>query len=1349
MPEATPHDGTTREALVLRARDAWIDRLLDRSRRNPLLYYRTLKTGTLELEGADPDTYAALLGGESVQIARLLPQADAVKTAGVAQEIRRRAQANTEEKGIETLYLAVGMASWPAGDGGRPPEAPVLLLPVAIEARGREGRSFALKRSGDAQVSLVLLQELEAAFGRAIAAESVLAGAGAEGEPFDPAPVLDRLAGAAQGIGGFVVRPRTVLGNFSYQKMAIVRDLREGEAAMAGHDLIAALAGHAGAREAVLGARTDVDPRQLDRTPPEQEFLVLDADSSQQRVVAAVLRGQDGVIHGPPGTGKSQTIVNLLAELAAHGRRTLFVAEKRAALEVVQRRLQGVGLGHLYLDLHGADVSRRQVALQLADSLKLVGEAVPAGGAELHRTFAERRQRLNAHAERMHAARQPAGRSVFELYGELLALPADVRSAVRWRGAALTALVPTVAEEVESLLIEAGGFDGLFLRTDPSPWTHADVPDGAAAERAAALASDLAREHWPALRADLEAIAAQTGLTPPASLEDAGPYLELLEEVAATLSRYQEALFDEDLPALAEALAPGLGGGFAAVWAWCSSGDYRTARSRLLGLRRPDGRSDRPPAADARDAAGQGRRWRARAAGTSAPRAVADLAAVGDRLKAVLDGVTALSATLGRSDLRHLPLPELEALLNALAADETTPRRLPRLRQIERRLDAVGVRPLVAELRRDRPPAASWPRRFRSAWLASCLSAAQAADPEIAGFNGRTHDRFVADFEALDRDRLALAVARVKRAHAERVIDVMNRFPEQDALVRREAAKRARHLPLRALLAQAPDVLTALFPCWMASPLAVSQLIGTDRRYFDVVLFDEASQVLPEDAVAALLRASHAVVAGDRFQLPPTAFFAAGGDDGAAEDEDAPATAGFESLLDLMAGFVPQWSLDWHYRSKDERLIAFANRHIYDGRLVTFPGASEASAVAHVLVPAALVDGQADSASPEVTRVVELVLEHARRRPGDTLGVITLGITHANRIQAALDAARRDHPELDAFFDESRAERFFVKNLERVQGDERDAVLLSTGVGKDRAGRLDYRSFGPLNGEGGRRRLNVAITRARKTMTLVSSFTHQDMDPARATGATGTALLRDYLQYTDSGGRSFGEGRITAVAPNPFEEDIAAALEAAGIPVVPQWGASRYRIDLVARHPERPGQFVLAIECDGAAYHSSPTARDRDRLRQQHLEALGWTFHRIWSTDWYQRREEEVRRAVEAYRQAVAAADRRSGGEPDVPSAPAPGGGPPPAPAASGGGAGRGPRPPVEPGWKIDEYDDSELTALVRWVQSDGRLRTDEELLKELIRELGFQRRGSRIEGRLHRAIGAARLQPWSPATAA
>ena len=255
-----------------------------------------------------------------------------------------------------------------------------------------------------------------------------------------------------------------------------------------------------------------------------------------------------------------------------------------------------------------------------------------------------------------------------------------------------------------------------------------------------------------------------------------------------------------------------------------------------------------------------------------------------------------------------------------------------------------------------------------------------------------------------------------------------------------------------------------------------------------------------------------------------------------------------------------------------------------------------------------------------------------------SLGVIAMGIKHANRIDEALRRARAIDEDLDAFLDgtaseQARKETFFVKNLERVQGDERDAIILTIGYGKNADGRMLYR-FGPVNNEGGERRLNVAITRARSRMTVVSSFSAADMDPARLR-AEGAKMLGRYLAYAESGGADLGHVAKDKPDLNPFERDVEARLRAAGIPLIAQYGCSGYWIDYAAQHPTRPGQMVLAIECDGASYHSSATARDRDRLRQEHLERLGWTFHRIWSQDWFYRREAETERALAAYQAAL------------------------------------------------------------------------------------------------------------------
>jgi len=555
----------------------------------------------------------------------------------------------------------------------------------------------------------------------------------------------------------------------------------------------------------------------------------------------------------------------------------------------------------------------------------------------------------------------------------------------------------------------------------------------------------------------------------------------------------------------------------------------------------------------------------------------------------------------------------------------------------------------------------------------------------------------------------------------------MNQFPEQETLIRGEAARIRRHKPLRQTFAQAADVLTAVCPCWMASPLSVCQLI-TATDMFDYVIFDEASQVLPEDAVPSILRGKHVIVAGDNQQLPPSPFFATIEE----EDEADGIAAAFESLLDMMIPFVKGFHLNWHYRSRDESLIAFSNTHIYDDRLITFPGPGGGAAISHVFVdyiPSS--DGQEDSSGGEVQKVVELILHHARSTPGRTLGVITMGIKHANRIQALLDKETSHYPELAEFLDPGRPERFFVKNLERVQGDERDVIILSVGYGKDRAGQLSLK-FGPILSAGGRRRLNVAATRAREQVIVVSSFVYSDINSTKVKPHSGLEFLKNYLQYASSGGRLLSHGELTNEPMNDFEADVYEALCAKGIEVVPQVGCSKFRIDLAACHPTQPGRFVLAIECDGASYHSSYTARDRDRLRQQQLENLGWTFHRIWSTDWFMHRNDEVDRAVHAFQKAVAASDR------PIPAKllqPVPLDHSIPASKVFEERSRTPLNAPIPVRDTITDYTDRELQALIHWVQSDGKLRTHDEIADEMFDALPFTRRGARIEAALREAI--------------
>ncbi len=1229
-----------------------------------MLYYRELRVGSLNLTAADRDGLAALLSGQAVSLAKLCPGEDRVSTAARVKEIARKSRENSEERGLETMSLAAGYATWRGEEGKRPTNAPVLLVPIAVNARERAGPT--LSRSGEPQVNPVLQQVLASRFRCQIDPAVLLAAADTDpdrdDDPFNLDGLLAKLDELCRGVPEFGIRRTIYLGNFHFHKMAMVRDLRDHPEHLVEHDLIAALAGdvEAQARASSTGGAggAEPDPRQFDQLPPRSEFLFLDADASQHKAIHVALGGRNAVVQGPPGTGKSQVIANLIVCAAAEGKRVLFVAEKRAALQVVLDRLARAQLGALALDLHGGETSRRVIAGRIRDALEYISKGEPVVSDAILSKFEDRRSRLNAHVARMHASRAPAGMSVFQLQGKLLrADPNGATIKTRFRGPSLLHLDARVAAEVKDMLIEACALGTLFLGTEDSPWTATTFRDGHAVQQAIDIATASADELWPQARRAIEIALAPHRAAPLANLTDAQGALSVARDVADFLGKYRSSLFGEDLPRLAAALRPAGRGWAARAWASIAGSAYRNGKATVL-RHALSITSPQQMLADVRRAADLAARWRR--AGFDAPTPIKlDVTAASNAVERLRKELATLQAISGCGELATRPPNEFGAVLEAMRDGAAVARRIPALRSLERRFEQHGLTALVRELREGHVEAARWPAAFERTWLQSCLEHALAEDPELAAFSGQIHGKFVEEFRELDRQRLELAAKRVAGRHVAESLKMLAALPAQAAVVRREAEKKMRHLPFRRLMEQAPDVLAALFPCLMCSPLSVSQLLPVKHGLFDLVIFDEASQVLAEDAVPALMRGTRAVVSGDHHQLPPTPFFADGSDE---EDDDtdgpdgvvaavaqaADATKGFESLLSMMSAFAPSPMLQWHYRSRDERLIAFSNHHIYGGRLTTFPSPGGTIAVEHILVKGdTLLDtGRDDSSSIEVARLVQHVLQHAERelaRPDPTvrrsLGVIALGIAHARRVEAAIDRAREQRADLDEFFDPSLQERFFVKNLENVQGDERDIIMLTLGVLPDRAGRVSLTRFGPLNNrEHGYRRLNVAITRARHRMILISAFAYHAIDASKDL-SRGMELLRHYLEYADKGGR-LPEGVRTGEPLNEFEADVADALAAHGVVTVPQWGMSGYRIDLVARHPRDPGRHVLAIECDGASYHSAPTARDRDRLRQQHLEALGWRFHRIWSTDWFNRREQEIRRALSAYEAAVAQADR-------------------------------------------------------------------------------------------------------------
>jgi hypothetical protein len=539
------------------------------------------------------------------------------------------------------------------------------------------------------------------------------------------------------------------------------------------------------------------------------------------------------------------------------------------------------------------------------------------------------------------------------------------------------------------------------------------------------------------------------------------------------------------------------------------------------------------------------------------------------------------------------------------------------------------------------PQAAQLVDIFRKAAYQEWLNYLYNEDPHLGKFRRESHEHLITEFRKLDQELIRLS--------SNRVIETANSRKPQDILIQAdnsevttlltEAMKKRRLISIRDLLQRIPNLLSRLKPCLLMSPLSVSQFLPPELMKFDVILFDEASQIVPEDAIGTIYRGKTIAVAGDNKQLPPTSFFQKSLledlDWDEISDEDVEV---FDSILDECVGVgLPVKTLRWHYRSKHEELIAFSNHHFYNGTLITFPSAiakHETLGVKLIHVPDGVYDrgGRRDNLR-EAEVVSNLVFKHFEQYPKKTLGVVTFSIAQMDAVDEAIERRRRQHPEYEHFFKEDRLEGFFVKNLENVQGDERDVIILNLGYGYDQQGQITM-NFGPINKPGGERRLNVAITRARERTILVTSTRSSDINIESAK-AEGTIILHNYLEYAAKGPEALKLPKPKAGEfESPIEEDVAMVIQRLGYNVVPKVGYSGCPIDMGVVDPNNSGNYLLGIEFDGATYQSSSSARDRDKLREQVLKQLAWRIHRIWSPAWVARRDSEIRRLADALEEA-------------------------------------------------------------------------------------------------------------------
>ena len=1212
----------------------------------------------------------------------------------------RHARSDMQEGGTNTLFLAAGFLRWKKTEGDtRTYRAPLVLIPVKLERRSAQSPFRIAHHEDDVRINSTLLEFLKRDFDLRIPE--------LEGElprdhsGIDVPLIFEILRRKVRDVAGFEVVEELALSTFSFAKYLMWKDLVDRSDQLRQNRLVKHLIDGAKDTYGDTEGTTSIAPEEIDRRRLPRDLLTpLSADSSQIAAVMAASDGRDFILVGPPGTGKSQTITNIIAQCLAEAKTVLFVAEKAAALDVVHRRLVATGLGDAVLELHSNKTDRKSVLAQLGRAWDRASGGTEEKWIEVTEELRLSRDQLNAYVEALHAkgsqgisvfdaissvaAREPSFNVAFgskdahdeERYKHLVNLAADLGRtyAVVGTGPSLSPIrrkefsyrwEAEVLQAIEALRTALGELKRaehmlareLGLRSDP-------ILEAGRRARLKALAP---RVEWGALdlstvpdtpsdrlTASAESFATDVKELAVASSETVATYpLDAvqrmpLEQLDADWREAQAKIWP------ASAFARRKVRKLLQTYAHNGVADPGVDLRPLFRIRERDTAIRESPLAPVAESGGETDPDRS----TEAVRqAIEFRAALADLSSDVEDPVRFGSATSVIASASGATT--LDALRAYLAAEEMTDDEAREFAQKD------GVRPVgssvadfdaaLATVVRERARLGDWAKwvekseeackagfgplvealedgrieedaeeAFRQAYASWWLPLAMDASDELRRFRYWDHENVIAAFCRLDDAAAELAPVELMRriAHALPTRDGVPRKSELGTL-RFQLSLVRPSMPIRQLLAGLPETFGKLAPCVLMSPLSVAQYLPAGQATFDVVIFDEASQITTWDAIGAIARGRQTIIVGDPKQLPPTNFFGRTDD----KDEELPEIErDMPSILDeVSAAGVPSRKLDWHYRSRDEALIAFSNHFYYNGRLVTFPAPSTGSnAIKFHKVNGTYARGRGRVNQEEAGAIAEMVKKRLKTWlavPEDkrhTLGVITFNAEQQSLILDLLDEIRREDSELEWFFADEREEPVIVKNLENIQGDERDVMLFSVTFGPDLAGKLTM-NFGAINGMGGEKRLNVAITRARRELHVFSSINAEQIDLDR-TRAVGVRDLKAFLDYAKRGSialPSRDEGSL-GTAESPFEDAVAGALRARGWEIRTQIGVSGFRVDLGIVHPDYAGSYLAGIECDGARYHSSATARDRDKVRQAVLEDLGWTILRIWSTDWFQ-----------------------------------------------------------------------------------------------------------------------------------
>ena len=1249
----------------------------------------------------------------------------------------RASRLSMEENGANTLYMALGLLKWfetPSSE--RPRYAPILLLPVEIIRKSAAKGYIIRSREEEPMMNITLLEMLRQNFNVSFSGLDPLP---ADEHGVDVKLLYSIIRNGIKNQRKWDVEEQAVLGIFSFNKFIMWNDIHNNAPKLAQNKIVSSLIEGKIAFEL---SETSADAAVLDKElTPADIVLPISADAYQWEAVYEAVHDKTFVLHGPPGTGKSQTITNIIANALYRGKRVLFVAEKMAALSVVQTRLAALGLAPFCLELHSNKTKKSTVLAQLGATAELVKNSPPEDFAREAQRIHSVRTELHDYIDALHKD-YPFGLSLYTAIANYLSIEAPQELSVpvsllthldkerlrEWEdavealisigsayghphqhpltGIKISTYAATLKDDGSKCLSESLE---LYTRLAPSLpqlseiWGGPTQPDAKQFEAAVALTDHLLQ--IPELR---PALLTQAGLD------------ELLETYRAVVQHGRER--DACRKSLASDYKEGvlqLEAG--ALWAQWESFEYKWIGSKYFGrkkikklidiyaLRKKN--TDYPKLLQQLAKHYENQKF-VTGFGDSIPSFFGKFGKPGqedwesisqiiERLAQIntlilqyagdVSGVANMKAQLARQltegiqTFRSLHGPvltafkqltdriseadaSLESLLGIARSSlypsgqdwlQSTQNRLKtwlaHMDQLKdwyqwllacERLSTLEAGFVAQAYKEQNIPTDMLWNAFHKGLYHACIMYIVSQSPKLELFKGKLFDdvirrykEMIAKFEKLTRQEIyAKLASNIPHFTKEAVHN------SEVGILQRNIKNNGRGTPLRKLFDQIPILLPRMCPCMLMSPISVAQYIDPEAEKFDLVLFDEASQMPTYEAVGAIARGKNVVVVGDPKQMPPTNFFSV-----QSVDEEHIEIEDLESILDdCLALSMPSKYLRWHYRSKHESLIAFSNSEYYENKLLTFPSPDNIrSKVSLVRVEGCYDKGKSRQNKQEARAVVDEIVRRLsdpvlRKR---SIGVVTFSVVQQNLVEDILSDVFVKRPDLESLALEVE-EPLFIKNLENVQGDERDVILFSVAYGPDAEGRVSM-NFGPLNRLGGERRLNVAVSRSRYEMIIYSTLKSEQIDLAR-TSSIGVAGLKRFLEYAERGERMAVEAQMRAAQKLSMEDVIAKALRERGHTVHTHIGSSGYKVDIGIVDPENPARYLLGILCDGETYRQTKTVGDREIVQKGVLGALGWKILRVWTLDWWEKPEEVLATIEEAIRQAG------NNTEPEPPTPPTP-----------------------------------------------------------------------------------------------